>query len=83
MDELFLIDEENIITDCKKKLYAEMEDLGVMHYFLGFEVWQIPQEIFLNQGKYVVEILKRFDMMDCKSISTPMETNMKLLVDTS
>jgi hypothetical protein len=30
-----------------------------------------------------VEILKRFDMMDYKAMSTPMETNMKLLVDTS
>jgi hypothetical protein len=30
-----------------------------------------------------VEILKRFNMMDCKAMSTPMETNLKLLVDTS
>jgi hypothetical protein len=30
-----------------------------------------------------VEIMKRFDMMDCRAMSTPMETNMKLLVDTS
>jgi hypothetical protein len=30
-----------------------------------------------------VEILKRFNMMDCRTMSTPMETNMNLLVDTS
>jgi hypothetical protein len=60
-----------------------MKDLGLMHYFLGLEVWQSLEDIFLNQGKYVVEILKRFNMMVCKSMSTPMETNMKLLVDTS
>jgi hypothetical protein len=30
-----------------------------------------------------VEILKRFNMMDCKSMSTPMEMNLNLLVDTS
>jgi hypothetical protein len=85
VDDLFLTDEENLITDCKKKLAAEfeMKDLGPMHYFLGLEVWQSPEEIFLNQGKYVVEILKRFDMMDCRAMSTPMETNLKLLVDTS
>jgi hypothetical protein len=29
-----------------------------------------------------VEILKRFDMMDCRAISTPKETNLKLLIDT-
>jgi len=54
-----------------------------MHYFLGLEVWQSLKEIFLNPGTYAVEILKRFDMMDCKAMSTPMETNLKLLVDTS
>jgi hypothetical protein len=85
VDDSFLTDEENLITDCNKKLAAEfeMKDLGPMHYFIGLEVWHSPEEIFLNQGKYVVEILKRFDMMDYKSMSTPMETNLKLLVDTS
>ena len=40
-------------------------------------------EIVLSQGKYVVEILKRFGMMDCKSISTLMTINLKLLGDTT
>jgi len=44
---------------------------------------QKPDEIFLNQGKYIVEILKRFGMMDCKSMATAMNSNMKLLSDTS
>jgi hypothetical protein len=41
VDDLFLIGEEKFITDCKKKLLAEfeMKDLGLMHYFLGLEVW--------------------------------------------
>jgi hypothetical protein len=60
-----------------------MKDLGPMHYFLGLEVWQSPEKIFLNQGKYAVEILKNFDMLECKSMATLMETNLKLLVDTS
>ena len=47
------------------------------------EVWQSPEGIFLNQGKYAVEILKRFDMLDCKSMATPMDTNLKLLSDES
>ena len=54
-----------------------------MHYFLGLEVWQNPREIFLSQLKYAVEILKRFGMMDCKPMTTPMATNLKLLGDTS
>jgi hypothetical protein len=38
--DLFLTREENLITDCKKKLVAkfDMKDLGLMHYFLGLEV---------------------------------------------
>ena len=58
-----------------------MKGLGLMHYFLGMEVWQIPEGIFLNQGKYAVEILKIFDMLDCKAMATPMDTNLKFLSD--
>ena len=40
-------------------------------------MWQRAKGIFLNQGKYAVEILKIFDMLDCKA----MDTNLKLLSD--
>jgi hypothetical protein len=48
-----------------------------MHYFLGLEVWQQLGKIFLGQGKYEVDILKRFRIMECKSMSTHMNTNLK------
>jgi hypothetical protein len=85
VDDLFLIEDENLITECKKRLALEfeMKDFGLMHYFLGLEVWQSPERIFLNQGKYAIEILKRFDMLECKSMNTPMEAKLKLLVDIS
>ena len=50
---------------------------------LGIEVWQNIDGIFLGQGKYAVEILKRFGMMDCKAMATPMASNLKLLSDAS
>ena len=50
-----------------------------MHYFLGLEVWKKPKEIFLSQGKYVVKILERFGMVDCKPVTTPMELDFKKL----
>ena len=56
-----------------------MKDLGLMHYFLGLEVWQRQGEIFLAQVKYTVDVLKRFGMMNCKSMSTLMVTNLKKL----
>ena len=63
-----------MIADTKRNLVAkfEMKDLGMMHYFLGMEVWQSIDGISLGQGKYAVEILKRFRMMDCKAMTTPM-----------
>jgi hypothetical protein len=67
VDDLFLTEQEKLITDCKKKLVAEfeMKDLGPMHYFLSLEVWHSPENIFLKKGKYAVEIVKRFDMLEC------------------
>ena len=56
-----------------------MKDLGLMHYFLGLEDWQRPIEVFLSQGKYIVKPLERFGMVDCKSVSTPMELKFKKL----
>jgi hypothetical protein len=80
---MFLTGAENLIIECKIKLVSEfeMEYLGMMHYFLGLEVWQRSDGIFLNQRKYDVEILKRFEMLDCKVMVTLMVSNLKLLQD--
>eukprot|EP00253_Pinus_taeda_P004188 PITA_04188 len=72
VDDLFLTGADPLTLKCKRELASELEmkDLGLMHYFLGLEVWQKPGEIFLSQGKYVVKILERFGMMDCKPMTT-------------
>jgi len=66
VDNLFLIGADPLIHQCKKELASEfeMKDLGLMHYFLGLEMWQKIGEIFLSQGKYIVKILERFGMVD-------------------
>ena len=46
-------------------------------------MWKNVDGIFLGQRKYEVEILKRFGMIDCKAMTTPMASNMKLLSDAS
>ena len=56
-----------------------MKDIGLMHYFLGMEVWQEDRHVFLGQGKYAHDILRRFQMEGCKSMSTPMTTNFRKL----
>ena len=85
VDHLFVIGIDGLIADMKRNLVAEfkMKDLGMMHYLLGMEVWQSTGGIFLGQGKYAVEILKRFGMMDYKAMDTPMASNLKLLSDAS
>ena len=77
VDDLFLTGSSRLIKDCKENLATEfdMKDLGQMHYFLGLEVWQQKGEIFLGQGRYATEILKRFRMQDCRPMATPMITN--------
>ena len=85
VDDLFVTGEDVLISNKKRKLAVEfkMKDLGMMHYFLGMEVWNNADGIFLGQGKYAVEILNIFGMMDCKALTTPMASNLKLLSDAS
>jgi hypothetical protein len=42
-----------------------------------------PGKIFLGQGKYTIEILSKFSMMDYKSMATPMMKNMKKMSDSA
>ena len=85
VDDLFVTGMDGLIVDTKRNLAGElkMKDLGMMHYFLGMEVWQSTDGIFLGQGKYAIEILKRFGMMDYKAMTTPMASNLMLLSDAS
>jgi hypothetical protein len=81
VDELILTEDEKPIVRCKRDLSSEfeMKDLGLIDHVLGLKVWQRLDEIFLSQGKYIVEILKKFRMMNCKSMTAPMRINLKLL----
>lgn len=59
----------------------EMTDLGMMHYFLGIEVMQTNDGIFISQKKYVGDILNRFQMEDCNPVNTPAKCGTKLHKD--
>jgi hypothetical protein len=76
VDDLFLTREEHLIAQTKRELSAEFD---LMHYFLGLEVWQKHGDIFLSQSKYAVDVFRRFEMLDCKSMTTPMISNLKKL----
>ena len=59
----------------------EMTDLGLMSYFLGIEVSQRNDGIFISQKKYTEGLLKKFKMYGCKPVATPLVTNEKLQKD--
>jgi hypothetical protein len=59
----------------------EMSLLGELSFFLGLQIHQINQGIFISQTKYIIEMLKRFGMEDCKPVITPMQTSCKLRKD--
>ncbi|KAH9657526.1 hypothetical protein KPL70_023114 [Citrus sinensis] len=56
----------------------EMTDIGLMANYLGIEVKQKEEDIFISQESYAKEILKKFKMNDCKPISMPVEYGVKL-----
>ncbi|XP_037496951.1 uncharacterized mitochondrial protein AtMg00810-like [Jatropha curcas] len=58
-----------------------MKDLGPLNYFLGISVHRNSSGLFLSQRKYAAEILDRAGMSSCKSVSTPVDTKLKLSTD--
>ena len=55
-----------------------MKDLGILHHFLGMHVQHLGSNLFLSQQQYMIEILERAGMADCKSCLTPVDLNPKL-----
>ncbi|GJY58095.1 hypothetical protein Tco_0457987 [Tanacetum coccineum] len=55
-----------------------MSMMGQMSFFLGLQVSQNPRGIFINQSKFVLEILKKFGMDSCDPVDTPMVDRLKL-----
>jgi Reverse transcriptase (RNA-dependent DNA polymerase) len=65
----------------KMKQQFEMTDLGLLKYFLGLEVIQREDGMFLSQQKYARDLLKKFEMENCNTCSTPMNVKEKLMKD--
>lgn len=58
-----------------------MSDLGPLHQFLGIQVTNQAGGLFLSQSSYIVDILARANMADCKPCATPIDTASKLSAD--
>jgi hypothetical protein len=56
----------------------EISLLGELSFFIGLQICQRKQGIFISQTKYIIEMLKMFGREDCKPVITPMQTSCKL-----
>ena len=68
-----------LITHVKSSLKQnfEMSDLGHLHYFLGLQVLQTKEGIFLSQSKYACDLLCLFHMEYCKPTPSPFHPRVK------
>ena len=55
-----------------------MSIMGEFTFFLGLQIKQCESGIFLNQSKYIVKLLKKFDISNTKPFGTPMSPSIKL-----
>ena len=58
-----------------------MKDLHEPHYFLGIEVIRTPVGILISQRHYVLNLLYKFGLTECKPVSTPLDRNLKIDAD--
>ncbi|XP_015166295.1 uncharacterized mitochondrial protein AtMg00810-like [Solanum tuberosum] len=68
------------ITSLKNSLHNEfkIKDLGRLQYFLGLEILYKDSGVIISQRKFTIDLLHEFDCSDCKSVSSPLESTVKL-----
>ncbi|GJT94076.1 putative ribonuclease H-like domain-containing protein [Tanacetum coccineum] len=66
--------------ECMHKRF-QMSSMGELTFFLGLQVKQQPDGIFISQDKYVADILKKFDFLSIRTTTTPIESNKPLVKD--
>ncbi|CAN6715372.1 unnamed protein product [Malus baccata var. baccata] len=49
----------------------EMKDLGNLHYLLGLQISHTDEGLFVSQSKYIIELIDKVDLQDCKPCATP------------
>ncbi|EOY13955.1 Uncharacterized protein TCM_032871 [Theobroma cacao] len=82
-DIIFGATNEALCKNFAKEMQGEfkMSMMGELKYFLGLQIKQSEEEIFINQERYTYDMLKKFDVMKLKSNSTPMSPSTKLDLD--
>ncbi|GJS81466.1 putative ribonuclease H-like domain-containing protein [Tanacetum coccineum] len=84
-DIIFRSTKKVLCTKFEKLMHKkfQMSSMGELTFFLGLQVTQTDDGIFISQDKCVDEILKKFGFLTVKTASTPMETSKPLMKDES
>jgi len=69
-----------LIFRLKKQLVDtfDVTNIGILHYFLSFQVLPISDGLFLSESKYVLDLQNHFQMAKCKVCATPFQSEVKL-----
>ena len=59
----------------------EMSMMGELNFFLGLQIKQLKEGTFINQAKYIRDLLKKFNLEEVKAKNTPMGSSIKLDMD--
>nr|GEZ01026.1 hypothetical protein [Tanacetum cinerariifolium] len=82
-DIIFGSPKKGLSTEFEKLMHDkfQMSSMGELSFFLGLQVQQKSDGVFISQHKYMANILKKFDFSTVKTASTPMEPNKQLVKD--
>jgi hypothetical protein len=79
-DIIFGSTNENMCSEFLKIMQKEFEMsmMGELNFFLGLQIKENKNEIFINQSKYIKDLLKKFGIEKSKIYATPMSSTIKL-----
>ncbi|GJR30938.1 putative ribonuclease H-like domain-containing protein [Tanacetum coccineum] len=82
-DIIFGSTKKSLCTEFEQMMHKrfQMSSMGELTFFLGLQVKQKDDGIFISQDKYVADILKKFDFATVRTASTPIDTSKALLKD--
>ncbi|KAK6125405.1 hypothetical protein DH2020_040832 [Rehmannia glutinosa] len=82
-DMLIMGSSHDLIMKTKNMLKSkfEMSMMGKLNFFLGLQIKQSQEGIYISQSKYTKELLKKFGIEEGRTVTTPMATNIKIDTD--
>ncbi|GJQ97704.1 putative ribonuclease H-like domain-containing protein [Tanacetum coccineum] len=82
-DIIFGSTKKSMCTEFEEDMHKrfQMSSMGELTFFLGLQVKQQPDGIFISQDKYVVDIIKKFDFCSIKIATKPIESNKPMVKD--